>query len=334
MKTQKISTKIKTLGALLFIVIMMVIATTLYLNEQNKQDALVINVAGKQRMLTQKIAKNVFYIYKHPAQNFVELNHAIKEFAYSLESLKKGNELIGISKAPTQEISTQFYIIDVIWESYHQSVEEFKQLISSTLNPNTVKQLEKTIETIHQTNTVLLNEVDLLVHYYTLHAQNKTKFLENFQYVALLVLLVLFVYIFVKFKEIEKNAREFIESTKKLVSSNDIQALKPLDIQAESEIVEVSDTINCFINKINSAVNYSASAIEQSKQASNKLEEITDEFDKILKDLKDSDAISKQIYQSEDIVIESTEELINSTKRLQVLKEQLDKLKNQCQEKD
>jgi len=33
----------------------------------------------------------------------------------------------------------------------------------------------------------------------------------------------------------------------------------PLELQAESEseILEVSDTINCFINKINSAVEFS-----------------------------------------------------------------------------
>jgi methyl-accepting chemotaxis protein len=200
-------------------------------------------------------------------------------------------------------------------------------------NGSNIKQLEKIIETIYTTNGVLLNEVDTLVHYYTLHAQSKITFLENFQYLSLLVLIMMFIYIFIKFKEIEKNAHEFIQSTKKLIDSDDIQSLQPLDIKAESEIVEVSDTINCFIDKINSAMNFSASAIEQSKQASNKLEEITDEFDKILKELSHNDKLSKQIYQSEDIVIESTEELINSTKRLQVLKEQLDKLKLQCQEK-
>jgi nitrate/nitrite-specific signal transduction histidine kinase len=58
----KISTKIKLLGALLIALMVSVISTTIYLNQQNIKDALVVNIVGKQRMLTQKISKNVFYL--------------------------------------------------------------------------------------------------------------------------------------------------------------------------------------------------------------------------------------------------------------------------------
>ena len=44
--------------------------------------------------------------------------------------------------------------------------------------------------------------------------------------------------------------------------------------------------------------------------------------------------ISKQLDKSEDMVIESTEDLINSTKKLQELKKELDKLLQTCQIKD
>ena len=76
---------------------------------------------------------------------------------------------------------------------------------------------------------------------------------------------------------------------------------------------------------------YSANAIEQSKNASIKLEEITDEFDKIIDELNNSADISKQLYKSEDIVIQSQENLMNSTKKLQELKNELDKLLNTCE---
>ena len=77
-------------------------------------------------------------------------------------------------------------------------------------------------------------------------------------------------------------------------------------------------------------MDYSAEAIEHSRNASLKLEEITDEFDKIIDDLNNSADISKQLNKSEDMVIESTEELINSTKKLQELKAELDKLILSC----
>lgn len=332
MKNQKISTKIKTLGALLVFLTLCIIATTIYLNEKNTKDALIINIVGKQRMLTQKIAKNVFYLHYTRSSNFIELDAAIQEFIYSLNSLKNGNELLGIKPVPTENIATQFYIIDIIWNNYNQNVQDFKRELLLEQD-NYSKRTQLYVDTIYTTNTVLLNEVDNLVHLYTVYAENKTKYLKYFQYVAAVVLILLFFYGFIKLREIEQNAQNFIDSTKKLIQGNDIEHLKPIEVKAESEIVEVSDTINCFINKINSAMEFSSSAIEQSKQASNKLEEITEEFDKILDDLKDSASISQQLNKSEDMVIESTEDLIASTKRLQELKNELDKLKQSCNDK-
>ena len=75
---------------------------------------------------------------------------------------------------------------------------------------------------------------------------------------------------------------------------------------------------------------YSANAVEQSKNASIKLEEITDEFDVIINELTNSAEISVQLNKSEDIVIQTQEELISSTKKLQERKNELDKLLNSC----
>ena len=108
--------------------------------------------------------------------------------------------------------------------------------------------------------------------------------------------------------------QKIFEESKKIIDYNNNEPLTPIRIQAEKEIVEATDTINCFIDKINSAMSYSASAIEHSKNASVKLEEITDEFDKVIGELTNSADISKQLNKSEDIVIQSQENLMNSTK--------------------
>ena len=118
--------------------------------------------------------------------------------------------------------------------------------------------------------------------------------------------------------------------SKKIVQNPTNEPLEPIQIEAEKEIVEATDTINCFIDKINSAMIYSANAVEQSKNASIKLEEITDEFDVIINELTNSAEISVQLNKSEDIVIQTQEELISSTKKLQELKNELDKLLNSC----
>ena len=169
---------------------------------------------------------------------------------------------------------------------------------------------------------------------YTNHSEDKTNFIKSFQYLSGAILFILFIYSLLQLKSIESHVDSFMQYSKMLINNEDISSLTPLKLEAESEseIVEVSDTINCFIKKINSAVEYSNEALLQSQKASSKLEELTDEFDTILDELKDTSLISKHLNNSEDMVIESTEELINSTKKLTNLKNELDKLIKSCQE--
>lgn len=329
-KSNKISTKIKILGALLIFLMASVIATTIYLNQQNIKDALLINIAGKQRMLTQKIAKNIFYTYYTSTQDFYELNTACDEFIDGLNTLKHGNQNKGILVVPKHEISDQLLEVGKLWENFYKDVQDFKHYKSS----ENKQELEKIVASIYKNNSSLLNNVDKLVSMYTNYSEDKTNFIKSFQYSSGGILFLVFLYSLLQLKAIESHVDSFMQYSKMLVTNEDILSLKPLKLEAESEseIVEVSDTINCFIKKINSAVEYSNEALLQSQKASSKLEELTDEFDIIIDELKDASLISKHLNNSEDIVIESTEGLINSTKKLANLKNELDKLIKSCQE--
>jgi hypothetical protein len=218
-----------------------------------------------------------------------------------------------------------------LWEKFYEDVQNFKLLCSDAKK---TEELENIVASIYKHNTILLDNVDKLVTMYTNHSEDKTNFIKSFQYSSGAILFLLFIYSLIQLKSIESHVDSFMHYSKMLVDNEDISNLTPIKLEAESEseIVEVSDTINCFINKINSAVEYSNEALLQSQKASSKLEELTDEFDTILVELKDKSLASKHLNNSEDMVIESTEELINSTKKLTNLKKELDKLIKSCQE--
>ena len=80
MKQNTISTKIKFIGILFIVLMTSIIVTTMYLNEKNKKDASIINIAGKQRMLTQNISKNIFYLYQNNHASYSELDSSTIEF--------------------------------------------------------------------------------------------------------------------------------------------------------------------------------------------------------------------------------------------------------------
>lgn len=331
-KSNKISTKIKFIGALLIFLIASVIGTTIYLNHQNIKDALVINIAGKQRMLTQKIAKNVFYIHYKSSNDFKELDGACDEFIDGLNTLKFGNFDKQISPFHTFEISVQISEVDKLWGKFYDDVKNFKLLTNAEIKDDI--KIEDIIVSIYKENTVLLKNVDKLVTLYTNHSEEKTNFIKNFQYTSGFILFLLFLYSLMQLKSIESHVDSFMQYSKMLIGNEDISNISPIELEAESEceIKEVSDTINCFINKINSAVEYSNEALLQSQKASSKLEELTDEFDTILKEIKGNSSASTHLNNSEDMVIESTEVLISSTKKLSNLKLELDKLIKSCQE--
>ncbi|MEA3370610.1 MAG: type IV pili methyl-accepting chemotaxis transducer N-terminal domain-containing protein [Campylobacterota bacterium] len=327
----KISTKIRLIGALLLLLMLSTITTTIYLNQQNIKDALIINIAGKQRMLTQKISKNIFYINYSSNKDYYELNAATDDFIKGLNILKHGDEDKKLQAAPTFKIKTQIIVVDKLWSQFYEDIQNFKLLTSSN-DKDKEEKLQKIIFSIYKNNTILLDNVDKIVTMYTNYSESKTEYMKFFQYISAILFLILFFYSLLRLREIETHVQEFMKHSKELISDQGNSKLEPMNIDAETEIVEVSDTINCFINKINSAVDHSNEAIEQSLHASLKLEELTEEFDDILGEIENKSQISKHLNNSEDIVIESTEELLNSTKKLKKLKVELQNLTKSCQE--
>jgi nitrate/nitrite-specific signal transduction histidine kinase len=333
-RTNTISRKIKLIGILFIVLMTSIILSTIYLNEKNKKDALVINIVGKERMLTQKISKSIFYLYHNSSNELLnELDTATIEFIYNLNSIKDGNTLTGIKKAPTDLIAKQISKVDILWNSFHTNINDFRKHIVNK-NANNEAILKSIVNTIYSTNNTLLEEVDKLVSMYTLYSEQKSDYIRYLQYIFGLMIILLIVYSFSQLKAMEDNVKKFFDYSKKLAQTSPNDYLEPIKLDAEKEIVEASDTINCFISKINSAMDYSSSAMEQSKKASVKLEEITDEFYKTINDLKYSSEITNKLDKTENIIIQSHEDLINTTQKLQLLKNELDKLLENCNIED
>ena len=323
MKKSNISTKIKIIGILFALLMTSIIATTIYLNNKNEKDAMIINIAGKQRMLTQNISKNIFYLYSNPKSSQNELDTSIEEFIYNLESLKGGNSLSKLKESPNIQIDRQMLQIEYLWSIFYQNIVKFKELIQNNSNK---QELQNIVNIIYETNPELLYEVDALVSLHTINSEQKIRFLKNSQYFFAILILFLIIYSFLELKTMEKNALRFLEESKKVMEQNFEEPLKPIKIEAEGELIEASNIFNRFLNKINSAIIDSNSALEQSKNASYKLEEISNEFDEIINELQNKSEISKQLNKSEDIAIQTQEQLLHSSKRLNELKNELEKI--------
>jgi methyl-accepting chemotaxis protein len=309
---------------------MLAIMVTIYFNNKNVNDSLLINIAGEQRMLTQKISKDIFYVYESKSGNYSALDESIKKFISNYEYIKNRDEIKEIVKNKNSDIAIQMKRIEFLWADFNKNVNDCK--ISMNLH-NQKETVREKLRSIYEESSVLLIEVNNLVTLLTVRNENKNYHIKNLQYTAALLLLVLMFYIVFQLKHIEASAHSFIEYSKHLADSSDVLHIKPIHDKAEEELVEMDEIVQSFANKINSAIDFSNEALAQSEQASEKLEEIGSEFEHLLDELSHHTDATEHLNNSEDIVIESTEELINSTKKLHQLKSELDKLLVYCNPK-
>lgn len=136
MKT--ITSKIKLIGGMLSLMIAAVVGITVYINQASRQDSVVINVAGKQRMLTQKITKEVFWLQTRDIQGFEELDASRKEFAASLKDLLHGNDSRGIYAPPKPCIDERLGQVASLWNTFDGYVGQYKELLIETDKLKTV----------------------------------------------------------------------------------------------------------------------------------------------------------------------------------------------------
>lgn len=90
-----------------------------------QSDALTIDIAGRQRMLTQKISKEVCLIMSgiYADASLETLGGTVSMFETSLNALIFGMDGAGISPAPTEEILTGLEIVQADWAEISDYVE-------------------------------------------------------------------------------------------------------------------------------------------------------------------------------------------------------------------
>lgn len=125
----KIINQIKFIGGALSLIILTILLSILYINQKGKTDSAVINIAGKQRMLTQKISKDIFRLTTSQSNDTNEIMINMKEFDRSLNDLINGNEERGIYQPPTDEIKQQLLLVKKQWVPFKSRIEQFVEYL-------------------------------------------------------------------------------------------------------------------------------------------------------------------------------------------------------------
>ncbi|GAA4951584.1 hypothetical protein GCM10023314_26290 [Algibacter agarivorans] len=174
-----------------------------YLNDQ-QSDSTVINIAGRQRMLSQKLTKDVVLLSTESnSENRMRLKDKIKKTLHLWEvshnALQQGNDSLGLPKMNSPEVVGKFKVLNPVFDTIRiasksiiEKIEKAPPLPSDTI----VLHIDK----VKNNEADFLMMMDGIVNQYDLEADEKVSWLRKLEVwlmtLTLLILLGEFLFIF------------------------------------------------------------------------------------------------------------------------------------------
>ncbi len=195
-----------------------------YLNDQN-DDSKLINVAGRQRMLSQKLTKEVLLLSinrLNPTTSALidSINTTKSEWEKAHQALQFGDEQLGLETGNSPEISEMFSAIQPAYDQVIQSTQSMITLSQSELEDESI--INNELLTLQSAASQFLAQMEKIVNQYDDEAKAKVAKLRKLEIgitvFTLLVLLGEFLIIFWPSAKAMKNSiRELLEAEKKAI---------------------------------------------------------------------------------------------------------------------
>ena len=123
LRSLSVGKKILGITVFLLCIIAGLIGYTVVVLNKQKDDANTINLAGAQRMLIQKMAKEANQIALGDAATLASLRESSARFTMVLNGLLSGDDALQLQNAQTPEISQKLSMVVDAWKPFHSGIE-------------------------------------------------------------------------------------------------------------------------------------------------------------------------------------------------------------------
>ncbi len=231
--------------------VIMGVGMTLNTISNQKADGKIINIAGKQRMLSQKMTKESFatllFNGKQQERYQKDLIKTAKLFDASLNNLIIGNSNLEMPPTKDKTILTQKNKVKKLWSIFYKNINT----IINTTTPSAEK--EKALNYIEANNITLLKEMNKAVGMYETTTANENSELQTLLIIQLAITLIIAIFVVLQIKkQIVNPIKETVDSIVQ-VSTGDLTV--SLKMTKQSELDELVVALNNFITNLRSSIN-------------------------------------------------------------------------------
>lgn len=243
--------------ALLTIAVTIIVSQILVQYNLNQQlsDSKIINISGKQRMLSQKIVKEVLILHyvadTVSARQISHLKDVLSLWKNTQNSLENGNDSLAFPKEKSETLA-KLYI--EIKPNFSKIAETTDLLLLNLAQKNNIADNQKLVQIILKNEGIFLSKMNQIVTQYDLEAHEKVTEQRRIEYwifgFTLLILLLEFFFIFKPTnKKIERLIAKLLSSEKKAlklaydteiiseIKENSVKELKSLNYAMENTLL-------------------------------------------------------------------------------------------------
>jgi len=223
--------------------------------KQQLSDSKIINISGKQRMLSQKIVKEVLilhYVSDTTSQKQIShLKNVLSLWKNNQNSLENGSDSLAFPKEKSETLDKLYLEIK---PSFNNIVETTDLFLLNLEQKSNLATNQKLVETILKNEGLFLSKMNQIVSQYDLEAHEKVTEQRKIEYwifaFTLFVLLLEFFFIFRPTnKKIEKLIAKLLSSQKKAlklaydteiiseIKENSVKELKSLNYAMENTLL-------------------------------------------------------------------------------------------------
>lgn len=276
------------LFALLTIALTVLVSQFILQYNLNRQlsDSKIINTSGKQRMLSQKLTKELLILHAATDPYKVEMekkriDSILNKWKFNHNALVYGNEKLGFPKEKSALLNKLYQSIQPNFEAIIAASHQYLQIKINEKNPEKLQQL---ITIILDNERIFLTKMNQIVEQYDQEALEKVTLQSKTEYgillFTLLVLVLEFLFIFKptnkkieilisKLLTSERKALKLAYNTEVLseIKENSVKELKSLNYAMENTLlycrVAPNGTLIHIGEKFSKLLHYNRSATEQ-----------------------------------------------------------------------